>query len=325
MKRIDEQFITYIRGIFLIGFALLMFKLILTEQMVYFIAPKMMPFIYFSSITFFLLGVVQIWRSSIKVEDGESCACEHDHFEKGKFKTLFIYLLFLLPIMTGFLLPNHSLGSSVAEKRGIKFAEGVKETPTPEQRQELQENADAELEEYMNQVLGAEVEEPQEDGEVPLEHPEGFVPQQAPEGYYEKLEAKLVKQDHIVVSDKEYIPIMNIIETNVGKFVGKTIEIKGFVYREEGFKKDQFVVARFGLSCCVADASVYGTLSTISDAAKLETDEWIKVKGTIGQEAYNGASLPYLKIEKVESIARPKNPYVYEMYQGEQLVTPGGS
>lgn len=86
MKRIDEQFITYIRGIFLIGFALLMFKLILTEQMVYFIAPKMMPFIYFSSITFFLLGVVQIWRSSIKVEDGEAALASMIILKKGSLR-----------------------------------------------------------------------------------------------------------------------------------------------------------------------------------------------------------------------------------------------
>ncbi|TYR79361.1 TIGR03943 family protein [Priestia megaterium] len=324
MKRIDEQFITYIRGVLLIGFALLMFKLMLTGKLVYFIAPKMMPFVYVASFTFFLLGIVQIWRSS--VPSAVSCECGHDHGEKGRIRTFFMYGLFLLPIMTGFLLSNHTLDSSVASKRGVTFASGVNERPTAEQRQELQErNSDAELEQYMNDVLASEVEEPTEEREIPLEHPQGFVPQPAPDGYYEKLEQKLVKQDHIVVTDPEYISVMNIIENNVEKFVGKTLEIKGFVYREEGFEKNQFVVARFGLSCCVADASVYGTLSTVKNASAFKTDDWIQVKGTIQKTSYHDADLPYLQIETVKEIKQPDNPYVYEMYEGEQLVAPGGT
>ncbi|MGB8461698.1 MAG: DUF1980 domain-containing protein, partial [Priestia megaterium] len=42
MNKIDQQFIIYIRGILLIGFSLLMFKLILTGKIIQFIAPKMM-------------------------------------------------------------------------------------------------------------------------------------------------------------------------------------------------------------------------------------------------------------------------------------------
>ncbi len=53
MKKVDQQFVIYIRGILLIGFSLLMFKLILTDKIVQFVAPKMMPFILFSSGAFF--------------------------------------------------------------------------------------------------------------------------------------------------------------------------------------------------------------------------------------------------------------------------------
>ncbi|AEN90325.1 hypothetical protein BMWSH_3443 [Priestia megaterium WSH-002] len=38
MKKIDQQFVIYIRGILLIGFSLLMFKLILTGKIIQFIA-----------------------------------------------------------------------------------------------------------------------------------------------------------------------------------------------------------------------------------------------------------------------------------------------
>ncbi|MEH7266330.1 DUF1980 domain-containing protein, partial [Priestia megaterium] len=120
MKKIDQQFVVYIRGILLIGFSLLMFKLILTGKIVQYIAPKMMPFILFSSGTFFLLGIIQIWRSSVNKD--LTCECSHDHMEKGKIRTTFIYSLFLLPIMSGFLFSNHTLDSSVAVKRGLSFS-----------------------------------------------------------------------------------------------------------------------------------------------------------------------------------------------------------
>ncbi|MCD8502547.1 MAG: DUF1980 domain-containing protein [Bacillaceae bacterium] len=42
----DLSFHTYLRGIILIGFALLILGLIVTDNIKYYIAPKMMPFIY---------------------------------------------------------------------------------------------------------------------------------------------------------------------------------------------------------------------------------------------------------------------------------------
>ncbi|MBM7702440.1 TIGR03943 family putative permease subunit [Metabacillus iocasae] len=320
----DLQFLHYIRGIILIGFALLMFKLMITGDIIHFIAPKMQPFIYFAAITFFLLGVIQIWRSSTKINEA-SCECGHNHHEGGRLQSVLIYAMFVLPVLTGFLFSDHVLDSSVAAKRGIKFGANVTERPTPEQREELMNQSgtsDDELEQYMNDVLSREIEEPAEEGELPLTHPEDFVPQDPPKGYYEKVEASLKEQKKITVKDEEYIPVMNVIESNVEAFVGKEIEVDGFVYREPEFEDNQFVVARFGLSCCVADASVYGTLATSKHAQKFEEDEWIKVKGVIEQIEYNGLLLPYIQIKEITKIERPANPYVYEFYEGEQLVAP---
>lgn len=92
----------------------------------------------------------------------------------------------------------------------------------------------------------------------------------APKGFYKILEKKLLEQPKISINDTDYIPVMNIIENNTDQFIGKKIEVNGFVYREKGFKDNQFVVARFGISCCAADASVYGLLSTLENASTLK-------------------------------------------------------
>jgi putative membrane protein len=120
-------------------------------------------------------------------------------------------------------------------------------------------------------------------GDVPLEHPEGFQIQAPPEGFYEELEKKLVAMDEIVVEDETYIQTMNIIDQNPDKFAGKKIEVVGFVFRESDFAENQMVIARFGLSCCVADSSVYGTLSTGDMVKDLKEDQWVKVSGTLSK------------------------------------------
>ncbi|MGZ0879382.1 TIGR03943 family putative permease subunit [Priestia megaterium] len=319
MKKIDQQFIIYIRGILLMGFSLLMFKLILTGKIIQFIAPKMMPFILFSSGTFFLLGIIQIWRSSVNKDS--SCECGHDHTEKGKIRTTFIYSLFLLPIMTGFLFSNHTLDSSVAVKRGLSFSVNTSDTQQQPADDEKIDVINSELEKDTNDLLSGNSDETPKN--VPITHQSSIAAKGAPKGFYELLEKKLVKQPKISINDTDYIPVMNIIENNTARFIGKKVEVSGFVYREKGFKDNQFVVARFGISCCAADASVYGLLSTLENASTLKKDTWVHIKGIIQKTKYNGEDAPYVQVQQIESIHPPDNPYVYELYQGEQLIGPG--
>ncbi|PIB49320.1 hypothetical protein AOA57_10930, partial [Pseudomonas sp. 2588-5] len=72
----DHSFHAFIQGIILVGFAMLMLHLILTGNIVYYIAPMMMPFIYFALVVFFLLGIIQVFRSTTKTDhDHHECAC----------------------------------------------------------------------------------------------------------------------------------------------------------------------------------------------------------------------------------------------------------
>ena len=318
MKKIDQQFIIYIRGILLIGFSLLMFKLILTGKIVQFIAPKMMPFILFSSGTFFLLGIIQIWRSS--VDNDLTCECSHDHMEKGKIRTTFSYSLFLLPIMSGFLFSNHILDSSVAVKRGLSFSVNTSDNQQQPAGDEKIEVTNSKLEKDTNDLLSGDSDETPKN--IPTTHQNSIAAKVAPKGFYELLEKKLVKQPKISINNTDYIPVMNIIENNANQFIGKKVEVNGFVYREKGFKDNQFVVARFGISCCAADASVYGLLSTLENASTLKKDTWVHIKGIIQKTTYNGENVPYIQVQQIESIDQPDNPYVYELYQGEQLIGP---
>lgn len=265
-----------------------------------------------------MLGIIQIWRSSINKD--LSCECGHDHTEKGKIRTALIYSLFLLPIMTGFLFSNHTLDSSVAVKRGLSFSVAKLDTQQQTEDDKNIEATNSELGKDTNDLLSGISDETPKN--VPTRHQNSLAAKVAPKGFYKILEKKLLEQPKISINDTDYIPVMNIIENNTDQFIGKKIEVNGFVYREKGFKDNQFVVARFGISCCAADASVYGLLSTLENASTLKKDTWVHIKGIIQKTTYNEENVPYIQVQQIESIDQPDNPYVYELYQGEQLIGP---
>uniref|UniRef100_UPI003562176C TIGR03943 family putative permease subunit n=1 Tax=Cohnella sp. TaxID=1883426 RepID=UPI003562176C len=93
-------------------------------------------------------------------------------------------------------------------------------------------------------------------------------------------------------------------------FLGKTIEISGFVYRESGMGPQQFGISRFAVACCSADASPYGVMATFAGADELETDEWVSVTGTLGTTMYNDIEIIQIDIADFVRIPAPEDPYV---------------
>ncbi len=108
-----------------------------------------------------------------------------------------------------------------------------------------------------------------------------------------------------------FLEILSSIDLFRDRFIGKKIEISGFVYRLEDLKEDQFVVGRFAMSCCSADASPYGVLVHFPKAVNYAKDEWVKISGTIQKATYAENEIFAVKAVKVEKISAPESPYVY--------------
>ncbi|MBS4197511.1 TIGR03943 family putative permease subunit [Lederbergia citri] len=332
-KERDYSFHVYLRGIILIGFFLLLFKLIVTGNIQSFIAPKMVPFSYFSIAVLLILGVIQIWRSGSKNKEELYCNCGFDHNQNGSpLQSILIYSIFLLPVLTGLLFPITTLDSSVAAKRGIKYGSSLYTQP-PEMNTDnsldtsLAEEYLDNPEEYMADI-DKRIESESQDGVEGSEAGNGNADGTSGLGTnqdgsdvrimtsedQEKLKNELLHSDKVVVDDDQYLAILNILHENPSLFIGKEIEIVGFVYKEPDFEKDQFVVARFGVSCCIADASVYGIISTIEKQDHIEEDQWVRASGTLTTTTMNDWELPFLQITNIEKIDEPENPYVYEYY-----------
>lgn len=308
-KEPDYRFHVFLRGVILLGFFLLLFKLLISGDIQNLIAPKMIPFSYLAVLILLVLGVMQIWRSGSKNSTDLFCNCGFDHNNKGSFiGNFFIYSLFLIPLLIGFWFPDTVLDSSIAAKRGINYGANLSEQNEAFSNAPYV-NADSM---YNNASLEAD------DGYVidPLLENNIYKNYDTNLEYKnrEELKNELLNSSKIVVNDAYYLDTLDIIVNNINAFVGKEIELIGFVFKEPDLKADQFVVARFAISCCIADSTVFGIIASANMSHPVAMDEWIRTTGVISKTTVEDWELPMIQVTEIERIDQPEDPYVYEIY-----------
>lgn len=109
----------------------------------------------------------------------------------------------------------------------------------------------------------------------------------------------------------DWLRVLNS-SANLQEFEGQEIEVIGFVYRDAQIQQpDQFMAARFALSCCVADARAIGMVIQNAEGAALPQDTWVSVSGHIEIQHLNGIDTPVIMADTVEVIEPPSQPYLY--------------
>ena len=99
--------------------------------------------------------------------------------------------------------------------------------------------------------------------------------------------------------------------TNLNRFAGQSARVRGFVYRDERFPTGTFMVSRFLLSCCVADAAPIGLAVRWPDADFLDDDAWVWVSGEFAIETFLDERVPVLVATGVTPAEQPPQPYLY--------------
>jgi len=92
---------------------------------------------------------------------------------------------------------------------------------------------------------------------------------------------------------------------------GLPANVVGFVYREPDFDPGTFMVARFTVACCVADASAIGLPIVYADADALQQGVWVRVRGTMQVGNFRTEMLPIVQAASVELVDQPAHPYLY--------------
>lgn len=113
------QLANELQGIVLIGFSLLIFKLLVTGDVGQLVAPKMVPLLGITMILMFFLGFFRLLNSNLK---GADCDCDVCDENASFLKLTFSYLLFISPLMLFFTLQDMSIDKSILPN--IQFEQG---------------------------------------------------------------------------------------------------------------------------------------------------------------------------------------------------------
>jgi len=94
-------------------------------------------------------------------------------------------------------------------------------------------------------------------------------------------------------------------------YLGQNANVIGFVYHDPHLNSGQFLVARFALVCCPADAFAVVMVVNWPQSASLPTNQWVKVKGTVQSTVMNGQKLPSVQASSVDLVDPPAQTYLY--------------
>jgi uncharacterized repeat protein (TIGR03943 family) len=100
-------------------------------------------------------------------------------------------------------------------------------------------------------------------------------------------------------------------ESDLSIFTDQPADVVGFVYHDPRLPAGQFLVGRFALNCCVADATAIGVAVAWPDENALADNSWVRVRGAVQATTLNGKSLPLIQAVSVEQVAEPDQPYLY--------------
>ena len=128
---------------------------------------------------------------------------------------------------------------------------------------------------------------------------------------YAKLGMKLYQENVIEMKDKWFIEKLQSMNMFVDNFQNKEIEIKGYIYREPGLSNNQFIIARMGMTHCIADISPYGIIAESENPAQFADDSWVTISGTISKADFNGQTVIKINVTNSTPAKAPKVQYVY--------------
>jgi len=285
------------------GFSLYIVYLVKNDLLQLYIAPRMELYVKLSAVVFMMFAVFQLFASFASLRGQPlDCGCGHPP-AKSFWPNAAAYGLLLAPLLMGYFLPDSALGSALVDKKGIvlsannaaaksKATEDPSREPAPEQAGAMNDE----------QLLAS------------------FQTGDLYEDQYAALAVQLIKQNPIVVRDDAFLEITTAIDLFSDRFVGKRVQIEGFVYRNEDMAQDQMVIARMAMECCSADSTPYGFLIQYPKASSYADDTWLRVAGTLNTVDWDGYRIAMLEADTIQPIEAPETPYVYPNYDALDIV-----
>ncbi|MDQ7093777.1 TIGR03943 family protein [Desulfosporosinus sp. PR] len=114
------------------------------------------------------------------------------------------------------------------------------------------------------------------------------------------------------------------LSDNPDQIYNHAYRLTGFVYKDPRLAKNQFVITRFVITCCVVDAQPLGIIAELPSASSLEANTWLEAEGVLKKRAIKDSdqinpvsnfqtaenTAPYFIVTKLKKIPTPKDPYL---------------
>ncbi|MUT66872.1 TIGR03943 family protein [Paenibacillus sp. NEAU-GSW1] len=280
----------------------------------YYIAPRTELYVKLAALGLFFLAVCLAYIAIQNVySQAAACGCKHPP-PSSIGKSILLYSLFVFPLLLGFFTPDTLLGSNISALKGVNLNIGGNTSPSvpititiDSKPPSAQKNS----------------EEPEEaEAATDTDPLSALFPHDEYTELHAKLGKKLYSQNIIAVNDIGFMETLTTLDIYRNNFIGKTIQISGFVYQEEDMKPGQFIVSRLAMQCCSADTEPYGILAVTNDGTALAEDTWVRVTGVLGETMYRDNKIMELSVQHIETIPAPESAYVYpDDAYFEQLLT----
>lgn len=240
----------------LIVYSVFMISLILNKRIQLFIHPKMIKYIIFTIIMFFILISRQL--KQLRLNNGSS-------------KLNLSCFIFLIPVALAVIINPSQLNAKTATNKGVNI-------PNASQQQE-----------------------------VPLET-------KAPEESFQSIQPT---GGYNTQDGQDFLAVIDGISNDFTTMLSAKVELSGFIYLQEDFSEGQFVIGRYMMNCCAADAQLIGVLCKYSGDYSLEADKWIRITGVVERTMYKANNdeeemeMAQITITNIEGITPPEEQYVY--------------
>jgi uncharacterized repeat protein (TIGR03943 family) len=117
-----------------------------------------------------------------------------------------------------------------------------------------------------------------------------------------------VEQDDRTILD--WVKLFNY-ESNPSAYIGENVNVIGFVYHDPRLPQEEFMVSRFIITCCVADAFAVGMTVDWPQDIQIEDNTWINVQGTLDVMQIGSQTVPLIHATAIEPVSAPEQPYLY--------------
>lgn len=266
----------------LIGFTCYFYMIISTNKITLFIHPKMVKYVRFA-LCFFIILVLFQGKNIFRVKRGK-------RLKLG-------YIMFLIPLTLGFLQKPEGVSAYSAINKGFSLTSQLKINSLK----------------HEHTILS--------DGTEVCEYDEKDT--HSTEGDNDTLDmssesALMVKEGVINMTNENFISIYEDIYGKPYNYVDRIINMKGFIYKQKGLNKNEFILSRILVSCCAADAQLVGILCDYSEGNALTEGSFVNIEGLLGEREYKDSKsgeiniIPFIKVDKIEKIDEQNNDYIFK-------------